>query len=273
MSQGPLAVILAEDGVEVASTLRHHLRAGFRTILLLAHPDMASVEADDASVHRIDHDIFAEGALVSAVNRVIRAAPSQWIYCGYNAEYLFHPFAETRSVGAMLAFHAEERRCAMLTTVIDLYAADLDQTPGAVCRESAMLDRLGYYALDRPDPAQPGQMKDRQRDLHGGLRWRFEEHVPRDRRRIDRIALFRARPGLELRADFTFNDPEYNTHACLWHRSLTAAVCSFRAAKALKANPNSSAAIRTFRWHNSVRFQWRAQQLLDLGLMEPGQWF
>lgn len=273
LSQGPVAVILAEDGVEVALTLQHHLSAGFRTVLLLAHPDMALVPQAEVLIHRIDHDVFADNALAAAVNRVIRVAPGQWIYAGYNAEFLFHPFAETRSVPAMLAFHAEERRDALASAVIDLYAADLCQTPTAVCRETAMLDRLGYYALDRPDPAHPGQVLDRQRDLYGGLRWRFEEHIPPDRRRIDRIALFRARPGLEMRADFTFNLAEYNTHACPWHRNLTTAVCSFRTAKALKANPASSFAIRDFRWPNSVAFQWRAQQLLDLGLMEPGQWF
>jgi len=273
LSRGPLAVILAEDAVEVASTLQHHLSAGFPTVLLLAHPDMALPPEAEAQVHRIDHDVFADNALVSAVNRVIRAAQSQWIYAGYNAEYLFHPFAETRAATEMLAFHAEERRDALASVVIDLYAADLGQTPSAVCRETAMLDRHGYYALDRPDPARPGAVLDRQRNLYGGLRWRFEEHIPPDRRRIDRIALFRARPGLEMRPDFTFNVAEYNTHACPWHRNLTTAVCSFRTAKALKANPASTFAIPDFRWPGSVPFQWRAQQLMDLGLMEPGQWF
>ena len=28
-----------------------------------------------------------------------------------------------------------------------------------------------------------------------------------------------------------------------------------------------------FTWHNSTRFEWHSRQLLDLGLMEPGQWF
>lgn len=273
LSRGPLAVILAEDAVEVASTLRHHLSAGFRTVLLLAHPDMALDPQAEAQVHRIDHDVFAEAALARAVNRLIRAARGQWIYAGHNAEYLFHPFAETRSVVEMLAFHAEERRDALAAAVIDLYAADLARTPSAVCRETAMFDGAGYYALDRPDPDHPGQVLDRQRDLYGGLRWRFEEHIPPDRRRIDRIALFRAAPGLEMRPDFTFNLAEYNTWRCPWHHNLTAAVCSFRTAKALKANPASTFAIPGFRWHRSVPFDWRAQHLMDHGLMEPGQWF
>jgi hypothetical protein len=35
--------------------------------------------------------------------------------------------------------------------------------------------------------------------------------VPWTRRRIDRIALFRAKPGLTLREDFTLSDEEMNT--------------------------------------------------------------
>ena len=89
----------------------------------------------------------------------------------------------------------------------------------------------------------------------------------------DRISLFKAKRGLTLRPDFTFNDEEYNTYACPWHNNLTAAICSFRTAKALKSNPGSKFDIHNFRWHNSTEFQWHSQQLMDLGLMEPGQWF
>jgi hypothetical protein len=41
----------------------------------------------------------------------------------------------------------------------------------------------------------------------------------------------------------------------------------------LKRNPGSSFDIQTFKWHNSAPFEWHSRQLLDLGLMEPGQWF
>jgi hypothetical protein len=87
------------------------------------------------------------------------------------------------------------------------------------------------------------------------------------------MSLFRATPGLRLLPDFTLTDEEMNTFACPWHHNLTAAVCSFRTAKALRANPGSRHAVPTFRWHNSVPFDWHSQQLMDLGLMEPGQWF
>ena len=273
LTPGPVAVVMAEDAVEVDSTLRHHLDAGFRALLLLAPPEIAVDPALDPRIHRIDHDVHAEGALPAAMNRLIEAAPGTWLYYCFNAEYLFHPFCESRNIREMLAFHTEERRDAMLSYVIDLYAGDLDRHPNAVSLEDALLDRSGYYALGRPDPANHNHPRDRQLNFYGGLRWRFEEHVPEARRKIDRIALFRARPGLRLRDDFTLSDEEMNTYACPWHNNLTTAVMSFRTAKALRTNPGSRDAVRSFRWRNSTEFRWQSQQLMDLGLMEPGQWF
>jgi len=275
LDRGPIAMIFAEDEVEIASTLRHHLGLGFRSVLLFA-PDAFDVDPDLAAapaVQRIRFDAAAGADPIAAVNAVAAAAPGRWMYYGFNAEYLFYPFCESRSVGEMLAFHAEERRDAMLSYVVDLYAPDLERCPDAVSCAEAHLDRSGYFALARPDPESDGRVCERQLDVFGGLRWRFEEHVPPERRRIDRIALFRARRGVQLRRDHTFSEPEYNTYACPWHNNLTAAVMSFRAAKALRRNPGSRDAIASFAWHNSVPFEWRSQQLLDLGLMEPGQWF
>lgn len=273
LALGPLSIVMAEDEVELDSTLRHQLKCGFRAVVLLA-PDGATVATDVAEhVHIVTHDVFAEAALPQAVNRFIDALPGTWMHYCYNAEYLFFPFRETRSVRELLTFHTEERRAAMMTYVIDLYAGDLTANPNAVSLDDTWIDRQGYYALARKDPARNWAAKDRQMDFFGGLRWRFEEHIPWPRRKIDRISLFRAAPGLRLLPDFTLSDEELNTYACPWHNNLTAAVCSFRTAKALRTNPGSRHDIASFRWHNSVRFDWHSQQLMDLGLMEPGQWF
>lgn len=273
LARGPLAVIMAEDDIEIASTLRHHLQSGFRDLLLLA-PEGLALPMDLADqIHVAWHDVHAEAALSQAVTRIADAAPGLWIYYCYNAEYLFFPFCETRSFRDLVAFHAEERREAMLTYVIDLYAGDLDRFGNAVSLEDAHLDRSGYYALARKDEAKDWAPRERQLDFFGGLRWRFEEHVPWTKRKIDRVSIFRAKKGLKLRSDFTFSEEELNTFACPWHNNLTAAVCSFRTAKALRSNPGSRFDIQNFRWHGSVPFDWHSQQLMDLGLMEPGQWF
>lgn len=274
LARGPIAVILIEDSSEIRSTLAHHMGLGFKKVLALSPEPLPPEHLPDDPKGRILNLLFdarRPGAHVAAVNAVINAVPPDtWLYYGFNTEYLFYPFSETRAVGEMLAFHAEERRRAMLSYVIDLYAPDLDRYPDAVSLPEAMFDRTGYYALDRSDRS--GQ-KERQLDFYGGLRWRFEEHLPPDRRRIDRIALFRTEPGLTLLPDHRLSVEEMNTYACPWHHNLTAAVASFRVAKALARNPGSRAEIKGFTWRNSHPFRWNSHQLMDLGLMEPGQWF
>jgi hypothetical protein len=273
LAKGPVAVILAEDDVEVDTTLRHHQTAGFGELILLAPPEISLPANVEATIHRVDMNVHVDGALVESINQIIAAAPGIWLFYCFNAEYLFHPFCEHRNVREMIAFHAEERREAMLTYVVDLYAGDLNRYPNAVSLEDAHLDKSGYYALGRADPANHNHPRERQLDFFGGLRWRFEEHVPPQRRKIDRICLFKTKPGLTLRPDFTLSDEEMNTYACPWHNNITTALVSFRTAKALKTNPGSRFDIHDFRWRNSTPFDWHSQQLMDLGLMEPGQWF
>lgn len=273
LAKGPVAMIFVEDRAEIATTLRHHLQCGFKSVLVFI-PDAFDLPRDvEAKVQRIPFDCGPQGAVFDAINRVIAKTPPQvWLYYCFNAEYLFYPFCETRTIGEMLTFHTEERRDAMLSYVIDLYAGDLQKFPDAVSLDQACLDKSGYYAQSRKDP-ETGHPRERQLDFFGGLRWRYEEHIPKQSRKIDRISLFRAKPGLQLLPDHTFNDQEYNTYACPWHHNLTAAVCSFRTAKALKRNPGSAFDIHSFRNYNSTPFEWHSRQLLDLGLMEPGQWF
>jgi len=272
LSKGPLAILLVEDDKAVERTVQHHLDLGFRHVLLMSDQPQDLPETMAGRVTQLSHDCRRPAAHVEAVNAVIRAvAPGTWLYYAFNAEFLFFPFCETRSVCEMLAFHTEERRAAMLTYVIDLYAPDLTAAPDAVDPGNAMFDRAGYYALGRKGP--DGQIRERQLDFHGGLRWRYEEFLPADRRRIDRIALFQAAPGLTVTADHRFSVEEYNTYSCPWHHNLTAAIASFRVAKALVTNPGSRERIGDMTWRHSHRFDWSSQQLMDLGLMEPGQWF
>lgn len=269
--KGPIALIFLEDDVEITSTLRHALTRGFRSVISFAAPRLALPEEFAESVHHVNLDMAQEHIVPRTVNRIIAAAPGIWIHYGFNAEYLYYPFAESRSIGGAIQFVTEERRDSILTFIIDAYAADLEAAPGAVSLDDAMIDRSGYYAQTRRD--RDGNVLERQLEFHGGLRWRFEEHVPRARRHIDRVALFKSKPGLELQPDHRFNDQEYNTYQCPWHHSLTAASISFRTAKALKRNPGSRFDIDSFVWPHSEPVKWTSQQLMDLGLMEPGQWF
>lgn len=270
--KGPVAAIIVEDEVEIDTTIRHHAFLGFKTILCLAPAEIAIPDTAAEMVTRIDCATREAGASKTILDHLMKGLPRDtWLYYGYNAEFLFYPFCETRSVGELLTFHTEERRRAMLTYVIDVYAGDLDAHENAVSLEDAHLDRSGYYALGRYDAE--GNAAERQLEFYGGLRWRFEEHIEVPRRRIDRIALVRSDPALRFHEDHRWSEEELNTYACPWHHNLTAAIVSFRTAKALRENPASRHEIGSFRWHNSTEFEWHSQQLLDLGLMEPGQWF
>ena len=272
--KGPAAMLIAEDNIEVASSMAHLRSLGFRHIFVLAPPDLAVPPlVDDIKVqlHVIRARTRAPGATQAAMNILIDKMPGEWLHYCYNGEYLFYTFCEDRSVGEMVTWVMEERRSAILTYVIDLYAPDLRSHPNAVSLDGAMLDSSGYYAEGRTDTN--GNAKERQLNFYGGLRWRFEEHVSKPKRKIDLIALFQAVPGVRLLDDHTLSDDEMNTFACPWHHSLTAAICSFRVAKALRSNAGSRYDIADFRWHKSTQFHWSSLQLMELGLMEPGQWF
>lgn len=270
LPKGPVALVFAEDEIGLGSTLRHHARIGFENILLLARDDVVLPTDCVDLCHHIVNDPFNQDSLTTVVNKAIAALPGRWLYYCYNGEYLHFPFCENRSVSELITFITEERRNSAFTYVIDLYAADLDNNPYGYSLENAHLDSSGYYALTR---WKDGGVMDRQLSIYGGLKWRFEEHLPWTKRRIDRVALFQAQSGLQLDEDQMFNVEEYNTYQCPWHHSVTIAICSFRTAKYLKSNPGSTFDVESFAWAKSEKFHWNSQQLMDLGLMEPGQWF
>lgn len=270
--EGPLALVLAEDDVELDGTLRHHLDLGFACVLAVVPDDLPRPALTDPRIRLLRAETRGGSAVTNIVNAAIAAAaPGRWMFYGSNAEYLFFPFCEDRGVAELCTFAMEERRDALGGVTVDLFAADLDAHPGGVSPEAAHLDRIGYFAHGRRDAH--GHELDRQWDIFGGLRLRFEEHVPDDRRQIQRPGLFRAAPGLRLGPDRLFDQGEYNSLQCPWHRSPTVAVASFRAAKALRRNPASRETIDGFDWPGAARFDWHSRQLLDLGLIEPGQWF
>ncbi|MCV6584510.1 MAG: glycosyltransferase family 2 protein [Marinibacterium sp.] len=269
---GPVALIVIEDEIAVAETLRHHLQLGFGTLLVLS-PDAIALPvdlSDDPRLIPVRYGGGGPGALAKAVTCVVQAMRDGWLYWGYNAEFLYFPQCETRSIGALLAFHAGEQRASLPGMVVDLYTGDLACDPDGVTLTQPLMDAMGYCALPRTDPR--GDIIDRQPEIFGGLRRRFAEHVPHASQRIDRVPLIRAGRRVRMGADGRWHPQARNSWSCPWHRNATVAICSFRAAKALRRNPAPRAAIPRFDWGGSVPFDWRSDQLLELGMMEPGQW-
>ena len=262
----PIAVILAEDGIELAGTIKHHTDMGFGTVLVIG--DVEGVSAGDAHLFPAQLNRLEES--INVLNKVIKACSGKWIYYAFNAEYLYFPYCETRTIKDAVTFMEEERRTAVFTYAIDLYPESLTEHGNGVDIGTAHLDRNGYYGQDR---FVDGKVVERQPEIFGGLRWRYEEHIPWEKRRVDRISLFKATKDLELGPDLRLNDPEMNTIACKWHNNMTIAVMSFRVAKALMHNPGSADEISGFHWGGSRKFEWNSTQLMELGFMEPGQWF
>ncbi|MDH3581964.1 MAG: glycosyltransferase family 2 protein, partial [Hyphomicrobiales bacterium] len=96
-AKGPVAIIIAEDDVEIDTTVRHHGFAGFRTIILVAPPEIALGPDVTEKVIRIDHPTRAPDATEVVVNAIAAALPEKtWLYYCYNAEYLFYPYTESR---------------------------------------------------------------------------------------------------------------------------------------------------------------------------------
>ena len=271
LAKGPVAVVYDEDGFALADTVAHNLALGFRQVIVITP---FSVElAEDPLVQIVTHDFRVEGFHVS-LNAIIDAAPEKtWLFAAYNGEFLYYPFLETRKIGELCAFNTEERRRAFFTMIIDAYPEGGDLPSGDRLKGDTWFDGAGYYAMARHDPASPVGTLERQIDLYGGLRWRKEELIPWTKRRIDRIALFQASKGLEMREDHTMSEAELNTISCPWHHNLTVALISFRTAKALKTNGATRSKVGEFRYDGSVHFDWSSEQLMRLGMLDPGQWF
>ena len=270
LAKGPIALIIAEDEVELDSTIRHHLALGFACTLVVGPSRIALPDALAQQVIRVDHDVQTADGPSDVINAVARVTTGLWLFYCYNAEYLFYPFCETRSVAELLAFHTEERREAMRATVIDLYPGDMADHPDGTAVEDAWFDGSGYYTLARE---LDGHQLERQDEIHGGLRWRYSQEIPEHRRRLDRVPIFRAKPGVEVLPDHRLTEDEMNTMSCEWHHNITAAIASFRCAKALVSNAAVAPDRIQFRYERSIAFEWTSAQLMDLGFMEPGQWF
>ncbi|MEM6308203.1 MAG: hypothetical protein AAF701_09490, partial [Pseudomonadota bacterium] len=176
LGQGPHAILFAEDDVELTTTIQHHVNLRFQTITVIGCDVPFHIIKNFPDIIFIDLPILPAQGLHDIINDIIPITHGSWVYYGFNAEYFYYPFSETRSAGELAHFLTEERREAILTYVIDLYAPDLKEHPIGVDYEYACLDRTGYYALARTDKWD--NMIDRQLNFYGGLRWRFEEHVP-----------------------------------------------------------------------------------------------
>ena len=270
LPRGVITVLFCEEDWLVAETLAHiqaqrpgHVLAVGRTGSL----------ADDHNISVIQTDLSERMARVEVLNTLIQAMDGRWIHWLSNGEFLFYPWSESRSLGDVTQFLGDERRRVLYCYAIDLYAPDLpgdgemgdgEMGDGEKGGAELWFDREAYHAFPE---------EDRRLTVFGGLGWRFEEFFPERMQQIGRPAIFRAEKGVKIGRDLMFEETAYRSVSAPWHSSPTGAVMTLRRSRHLLRAPGFEAVSDRLIWDGSERFGWRSDQLLSLGMIEPGQWF
>lgn len=258
------ALVVDEDGFALPETVAHIQSMDVTAICVLTR------QRTPLDLGMVPVVQLPEVSLDDALTHIVQILSDQWLHVCFNGEFLAYPFAETRTLADFCGFLNEERRRFAHVTVVDHYPADLARAADDFSLEETYFDGTGYYADYRTLASDP---KEPIAEIYGGLRWRYDEHFPEDRRMLNRAALFRCAPDLEFTPQMRFTDPRMNTLQCPWHRTPTAALRSFRAAKSLIKNLDRKQHPKALLWPQSVACDWSATQLMELGFMEPGQWF
>ncbi len=267
LSGGPLAVVLAEQRYMVRETVARMLRLGAAAVIV-AGTETADLFREGlpegARVIPVRADLDRPGGAAAVLNAVGARWPGRWIAWAFNGEFLFFPWCETRVLADITTFLAEERRRILYCYALDLYADPLPADGTAPEEAGLRMDVSGYHAF----PKEQGWL-----DVYGGLGWRFEGMIPAAQQHIGRASLYRSDPEVPLGPELRFAKLAYASVSCPWHHNPTGAVMSLRRARQLFANPGFEAVRRKLVWAGSRPFDWSSAQLLELGMIEPGQWF
>lgn len=258
---GVIAVLLCETRMQIAATAKRLQSQGAAAILAIGdHIDLPELEIPVVRIAEIPTQ--RSGWVL--LNALIDALTDRWMLWLWNGEFFVFPFGETRTLNDLTAFMADERRRSIFTYALDLYDNDLpgrSEDPQAC---SLSFDRIGYHAFPKDEQVLR---------LYGGLGWRFAEYTPKELHQIGRASLFRATKGVWMDRKYLFEDPEYASVQCKWHHNPTAAMMTLRRARKIAAHPNFHEVRGKLVWAGTQRFDWTSQQLLELGMIEPGQWF
>lgn len=258
--KGPIAVLLCETKAMAAESASALQQRGFQHIIAAGPgfdgvPDAEWISAFPAPIHTARDR-------TATLNRLIEIHAGRWVLVCFNGDFLFYPFAETRSISDLTEFLGSERRTAIMTYGIDLYS-DRMISGEQPTRDDSWFDAQAWYGFERGDGLA---------DVYGGLGWRYEEYVPVATSRVNRPALFQARAGLRIGDDLWLDEDVMNTVACPWHNNPTMALMTTRRARMLLEHPNFKSAVTSLIWPKSEKFKWQSEQLVQHGLIEAGQW-
>lgn len=269
-----VAIIYCVDDHLVAETIEHHIKIGFDAVLLVGD-NLNFVYAHEKLIH-YSAAIHDYNDIWSHLSNTCLKLTDHYIYWGYNAEFLFFPFCETRTVKDLVTFLGEERRQTLFGMVVDLYAMDFKKNGTGYDLEEAGFDAINYYSkpLDASFFSDINKYDgNRMPEIHGGLKWRYSEWFKNLSTTINRVPFFLATDKLEFDKNGLTDNPEFYSYHCEHHRNPTGAIMSFRTAIDLRHNPASRQSIHNFSWVGTETFTWNSPQLLRLGFIETGQWF
>jgi hypothetical protein len=262
LPSGPVTVLLCESAENAQTTARRTISQGTRSIIAVGQ-GAACLEELDCHLIRIAEDPRDLNPH-QLLNDIFSALAERWVLWLWNGEFFFYPYCENRTLRDLAEFLESERRRSIFTYALDLYG---DHLPGAHDDPSDLnlsFDRLGYHAF----PEQDQRLK-----LYGSLGWRFEELCPLWMQQIGRASYFKVAPDLSVTRDLQIEDAAYASVSCPWHRNPTAAMMSLRRTRRIFANPKFPGKRSQLYWRGTAEFDWSSHQLLELGMIEPGQWF
>ena len=261
LPEGVIAILLCETRMQVAASAQRVEGQGAAAIIAVG----VAVELDDITipVHHIAERPTQRDAW-KQLNELIARLSGRWLLWLWNGEFFVFPYGESRTLDDLTAFLSDERRPVVFAYALDLYRNDL---PGPV-EDPAVgelyFDRIGYHAFPHGE---------HELHLFGGLGWRFAECALTGMEQIGRSSLFLANRDVLLTRTYVFERAEYNSVQCKWHHSPTAAIMTLRRSRRIMAHPHFSSVRGKLIWAGSERFDWTSRQLLELGMIEPGQWF
>ena len=258
---GVIAILLCESERHVGASARRLAAQGASAIVAVGTPN--GLTDAGCAVFPIAETPHPK-SLPEMMQSLLTALSGQWVVWLWNSEFLVFPYGETRTLSDLAAFLGDERRTAIHGYVLDLYSRRLPTLSEDPSRSAMYFDRIGYYAFPE---------KDRTLRLRGGLGWRFEEFTPPSLQPINRAVMLKPGTDLKVSRDLSFGHSDYDSLSCPWHHNPTAAIMSLRRSRRIMAHPGFPALAHKLIWQGSTRFNWTSGQLLDLGLIEPGQWF
>lgn len=260
LPSGPVGIVLCDSPRQARTTVRRLVGQGAALIVTVG--EAGPLDTAGQPLVRIGEHPGRHAHRV--LNTILGAMAGCWVVWLWAGEFLFYPFGETRSLPELTAFLEDERRRVLYCYALDLYGIDMPRPDQAPWDLALHFDRIGYQPFPQPDQGL---------NLYGGLGWRFEELAPPAMSQLGRSALVRVERETTLDRNWRFGDREHDSVSCPWHHSPTGAVMTLRRSWRILAHPGFADVAGDLIWQGSTRFDWTSRQLLEAGMIEPGQWF